>query len=72
MSDNEIGLVLNALEKCYVKNNKNSVIYWLLVVDPESFTRTVDNIFYVSFLIKENLARIFLGKLLKLILSLFI
>ncbi|XP_075222421.1 SMC5-SMC6 complex kleisin component Non-SMC element 1 isoform X2 [Lycorma delicatula] len=57
MPDNEVAVVLNALNKAYQKNNQNPIIYWLLVVDPDSFSKTVDNIFYVSFLIRENLAK---------------
>lgn len=30
--------------------------YWIFVIDPESFTRSIENIFHSSFLIKDRLA----------------
>lgn len=35
---------------------RGSINFWLFVIDPESFTRSVENVFHSSFLIKDKLA----------------
>lgn len=37
--------------------------FYHFITDPQCFYRTVENLFYVSFLVKDNRARIFIPKL---------
>lgn len=42
-----------------VLSNSGSLPFYHFITDPQSFTRTVENMFYVSFLIKEGKVRMF-------------
>ena len=49
------------LFEAYESNDRQPLSYFLFVLDPTSFCKTVENIFHLSFLIKENCATIFIG-----------
>jgi len=51
---------LRALVVIYKNSQKKSLNYFRFVLDPVSFGKTVENMFHVSFLVKEGKARIFL------------
>ena len=44
------------LKISYEKNDEESISYFAFVLDPESFSRSVENMFHFSFLIKEGRA----------------
>ena len=48
------------LFEAYDANDRQALSYFLFVLDPTSFCKTVENIFHLSFLIKENCATIFI------------
>jgi len=52
--------VYTVLKKYYLheKNDREPVDFFEFVTDPQSFGRTVENIFYVSFLVREGLAKV--------------
>lgn len=50
--------VYAALEKI------GSFPFYHFITDPNSFAKTVENLFYVSFLIRDNRARIFIPELI--------
>ncbi|XP_065831755.1 non-structural maintenance of chromosomes element 4 homolog A-like [Oscarella lobularis] len=37
-----------------LRDNDGVVSYWQFVLDPDSFTRTIENVFHLSFLVKEG------------------
>lgn len=39
--------------------------FYHFITDPESFARTVENLFYVSFLVRDNRARLFIPEFLE-------
>ena len=43
----------------YQQNDHEAIWYFQFVIDPDDFGSTVENIFYVSFLVKEGKVRIF-------------
>ncbi|KFP69272.1 Non-structural maintenance of chromosomes element 4 A, partial [Acanthisitta chloris] len=57
-TEKEVERILGILQT-YFKNDPNTPIsFFDLVIDPNSFARTVENIFHVSFIIRDGLARI--------------
>jgi len=50
------------LEELYIKNRKEPVCYFTFVIDPDSFGKTVENMFHVSFLVKQRTAVLEIGK----------
>lgn len=51
--------ILRELVRTFKENNKQPLNYFRFVLDPNSFGQSVENIFHVSFLIKEDKAAIF-------------
>lgn len=40
-------------------NQSTQVLFWRLIIHPKSFSRSVENLFHVSFLVKEGKVRVF-------------
>ena len=51
--------VFKQLVDAFKRNDQEAIYYFQFVVDPTSFGRTVENVFYVSFLVKEGKVKIF-------------
>jgi hypothetical protein len=49
----------------YTSAHKEPLCYFSFVLDPTSFGRTVENMFYTSFLVKEGKAKIFFKELVE-------
>ena len=43
------------------KNDGPIPLYWFMI-NPDSFSRTIENIFYISFLVKDGYAKISIGE----------
>ncbi|KAL1775162.1 EP300-interacting inhibitor of differentiation 3 [Sigmodon hispidus] len=57
-TEKEVERILGLLQTYFQKYPDTPVSYFEFVVDPNSFSRTVENIFYVSFIIRDGFARI--------------
>ncbi|XP_014681417.1 PREDICTED: non-structural maintenance of chromosomes element 4 homolog A-like [Priapulus caudatus] len=57
----EIERILGILQRLYKQYN-GPVDYFELVVNPDSFGQTVENIFHVAFLVRDGLAEIYLDE----------
>lgn len=53
-TDRLVNSTRKILEKAYKENGKKAVGYFEFVIDPESFGNTVENMFHVSFLVKQR------------------
>ncbi|XKL60038.1 hypothetical protein PGB90_001054 [Kerria lacca] len=54
--DVKVTHIINVLKKCYKKNGNNPIGFYRFVLHPTDFTTTVENIFYISFIIRDGLA----------------
>lgn len=59
-TEKEVERILGCLRSYYADDPESPISYYEFVVDPASFSRTVENIFHTSFLIRDGLARIYL------------
>jgi non-structural maintenance of chromosomes element 4 len=50
----------NVMKLYSVLETVGSFPFYHFITDPDSFSRTVENLFYVSFLVRDNRARIFI------------
>lgn len=57
-TEKEVERILGLLQTYFRKYPDTPVSYFEFVIDPNSFSRTVENIFYVSFIIRDGFARI--------------
>lgn len=57
-TEKEVERILGLLQMYFQKYPGTPVSYFEFVIDPNSFSRTVENIFYVSFIIRDGFARI--------------
>ena len=46
------------LKQAYKANDKEAVNYFKFVIDPDSFGNTLENVFYVSFLVREGKVKV--------------
>lgn len=61
-TEKEVERILACLQKYFADDPEEPISYYEFVIDPNSFSRTVENIFHTSFLIRDGLARINLDK----------
>ena len=49
-----VGHVMKCLVTCWKDNNKQPINFFKFVIDPACFGSSVENLFHVSFLVKEG------------------
>merc|ERR1719481_306993 len=57
-TDKLVNSTRKILETVYRQGGKKPVNYFQFVIDPESFGNTVENMFHVSFLVKQRVCRL--------------
>ncbi|KAK1164716.1 hypothetical protein AOXY_G15092 [Acipenser oxyrinchus oxyrinchus] len=57
-TEKEVERILGFLQTYFKEDPRNPISYFDFVIDPNSFARTVENIFHVSFLVRDGLAKI--------------
>ena len=58
-TDKLVTSTMKQLVAHYQENGREAIDYFRFIIDPQSFGRSIENAFYVSFLIKEGKAGIF-------------
>ncbi|KAM9345327.1 non-structural maintenance of chromosomes element 4 homolog A [Symphorus nematophorus] len=59
-TEKEVERILGYLKSYYQDDPTSPISYYEFVIDPGSFSRTIENIFHMSFLIRDGLARMYL------------
>nr|XP_013041302.2 non-structural maintenance of chromosomes element 4 homolog A [Anser cygnoides]XP_013041303.2 non-structural maintenance of chromosomes element 4 homolog A [Anser cygnoides]XP_013041304.2 non-structural maintenance of chromosomes element 4 homolog A [Anser cygnoides] len=57
-TEKEVERILGLLQTHFKNDPSTPILFFDLVIDPNSFARTVENIFHVSFIIRDGLARL--------------
>ncbi|XP_018082828.1 non-structural maintenance of chromosomes element 4 homolog A isoform X2 [Xenopus laevis] len=57
-TEKEVERILGFLQTYFIEEPETPISFFDFVIDPNSFARTVENIFHVSFIIRDGFARI--------------
>ncbi|XP_077437216.1 non-structural maintenance of chromosomes element 4 homolog A [Vanacampus margaritifer] len=61
-TEKEVERILACLKDYHQDDPSSAIPYYEFVIDPDSFPRTIENIFHTSFLVRDGLARISLDQ----------
>ncbi|KAL0983709.1 hypothetical protein UPYG_G00131630 [Umbra pygmaea] len=61
-TEKEVERILGYLRSYFADDPNSPISYYEFVIDPFSFSRSVENIFHTSFLVRDGLARIYLDE----------
>lgn len=61
-TEKEVERILGYLRHYHTQDPTAAISYYEFVINPTSFSRTVENIFHTSFLIRDGLARMYLNE----------
>lgn len=53
--------IMKCLDRNYKRSGEKPISFFHFTIDPQSYTRTIENIFHTSFLIRDNRAKIAIG-----------
>lgn len=51
-----VKVFLDVLKNAYIKNNKSPINYYDYIIDTTSYSRTIENMFYFAFLVRDGKA----------------
>lgn len=56
-----VRLLYSVLVECYDRHNEEPINYYDYIIDTDSYSKTIENMFYCSFLIRDGKAHIDIG-----------